>query len=250
MKIISWNINGLRSWLSKGRVRYVAEEDPDIFCMQELKCNSAKCYANQFPQNYQIYINAGTLKGRSGVAVLTKIPPISVITEFGVPEFDQEGRMITLEYDHFYLVNLYAPNSGDKLKRLDYRMRWEDLLLQYLSDLQHRKEVIVTGDLNVAHTELDIARPKGNEHRAGFTVEERQLFSRLLDTGFVDTFRALHPNTREYTFWTYLFAARRHNIGWRLDYFLVSANMIYSVQDSFIQTHIMGSDHCPIGIEL
>ena len=249
MKLISWNVNGLRSCYNKGFTEFFKFIDADIFAVQETKMQEGQLELS-FP-GYETYLNSAVKKGYSGTAVFTKTAPVSVCYGIGCEEHDQEGRVITLEYDGFYFVNVYAPNSQKELLRLDYRMKWEDAFRGYLRALDEKKPVIVCGDMNVAHTEIDLKNPKTNLLNAGFTEEERKKFTQLLETGFTDSFRHLYPErTGAYTWWSYMYNARSNNAGWRIDYFLVSERIKEWIKDSIIYFEIMGSDHCPIGLNI
>jgi exodeoxyribonuclease-3 len=246
MKYISWNVNGLRACLSKGFAESFAEADADVFCIQETKLQPEQM---EFaPEGYHRYLNCAEKKGYSGVAVFTKKEPLSVRYGIGIPEHDTEGRAITLEFeDHFFLC-VYTPNAQRELARLSYRMSWEDALRGYILALDAIKPVIYCGDLNVAHNEIDLKNPKTNHFSAGFSDEEREKFSILLNSGFSDTFRTLYPDAVKYSWWSYMFSSREKNVGWRIDYFVVSDRFMGRVKDSFILNEIMGSDHCPVGI--
>ncbi len=247
MKFISWNVNGLRACMQKGFMDYVTSEDADIFCIQESKLQEGQIQLD-LPGYYQ-YWNYAVKKGYSGTAVFTKKEPLSVSRGIGVQEHDQEGRVITLEYEHFYLVTCYTPNSQNELKRLDYRMKWEDDFLVYLKKLDAHKPLILCGDLNVAHREIDLKNPKTNRKNAGFTDEERGKMTALLDAGFIDTFRLFYPDTTDiYSWWSYRFHAREKNAGWRIDYFIASAALKERLIDAVIRTDVTGSDHCPVGL--
>ena len=249
MKLISWNVNGLRACLAKGFLDFVQAEQPDIIGLQETKLQPEQ--VNFELPGYTMYFNSAEKKGYSGTAVFVKEPPLSVTFGMGVEEHDHEGRVITLEYPAFYFVTVYTPNSQDGLRRLDYRMTWEDAFLTYLKGLDEKKPVIVCGDLNVAHEEIDIKNPKTNRMNAGFTDEERAKMTVLLDSGFADTFRRLYPDARDrYSWWSYRFHARENNAGWRIDYFLVSERLMDRVQDSLILSDVYGSDHCPVELLL
>ncbi|MCX7615749.1 MAG: exodeoxyribonuclease III [Clostridiales bacterium] len=249
MKFISWNVNGLRACYNKGFADFFEFIDADIFAVQETKMQEGQLDI-QFP-GYQAFFNSAVKKGYSGTAIFTKTTPISACYGIGCEEHDQEGRVITLEYDSFYFVNVYTPNSQRELLRLEYRMKWEDAFRSYLSALDKEKPVIVCGDLNVAHKEIDLKNPKTNTLNAGFTVEERGKFSELLDAGFTDSFRYLYPDrTGAYTWWSYMYNARTNNAGWRIDYFLVSDKIKKHIKESEIYFEVMGSDHCPIGIQI
>ena len=249
MKLISWNVNGLRAIYKKGFVDIVKNFDADIFCIQETKMQEGQIELDL--NNYHEYYNYAERKGYSGTAIFTKIKPINVTYGIGVEEHDKEGRVITLEFDKFYMVNCYTPNSGRELARLDYRMEWEEAFRKYLKDLDNKKPVIICGDLNVAHNEIDLKNPKSNRKNAGFTDEEREKIDKLLKSGFTDTFRKMYPNKEGcYTWWSYMFNARANNAGWRIDYFLVSDRISNNIKDSYIYSEIMGSDHCPVGLEM
>lgn len=245
MKLISWNVNGLRACKSKGFDEFFKTEDADIFAIQETKMQEGQ--ADLEIDGYYRYMSSAEKKGYSGTLVYTKIKPLSVV--YGVNGlYNDEGRVITLEYEDFYLVNVYVPNSKEGLLRLDYRMEFEDNFRAYLNSLKEKKNVILCGDLNVAHEEIDIKNPKTNLRNAGFTIEERTKFTELLNTGFVDTFRSLYPKTITYSWWSYRFHARENNAGWRIDYFVVNDKFMSRVKDSLIYTDQFGSDHCPVGL--
>ena len=248
MRLISWNVNGFRSCLDKGFANFFEEQNADFFCIQETKMQQGQ--AQFLPEGYFQYWNSAEKKGYSGTAIFTRHEPLSVSYGLGIPEHDTEGRAITLEYEDFYLLCVYTPNAQRELARLDYRMRWEDALRDYIKRLDERKPVIYCGDLNVAHEEIDLKNPKTNRQSAGFSDEERAKFSELLGEGFTDTFRALYPDRVLYSWWSYMYHAREKNAGWRIDYFVVSNRLMPRVRDSFILTEVMGSDHCPVGIEL
>ena len=249
MKLISWNVNGLRACIAKGFEDFFKEVDADMFCIQETKMQEDQAEEIQY-EGYHRYMNSAVKKGYSGTMVFTKQEPISVTYGLGIEEHDQEGRIITLEYDKFYLVCCYTPNSKRELERLDYRMVWEDEMLKYFKKLEETKPVIYCGDLNVAHCEIDIKNPATNHHSAGFTDEERNKFSVLLSNGFIDTYRYLYPEKVEYSWWSYMRQAREKNIGWRIDYFVVSEALKKYISDAKIHTEVLGSDHCPIELEL
>ena len=248
MKFISWNVNGFRAVLNKGFEEFFKDADADFFCLQETKMQEGQ--AEFCPEGYYQYWNSAEKKGYSGTAIFAKHEPLSVRYGIGAPEHDTEGRAITLEYDNFYLLCVYTPNAQRELARLDYRMAWEDALREYIKGLDAKKPVIYCGDLNVAHEEIDLKNPKTNRFSAGFSDEEREKFTRLLDSGFCDTFRTLYPDTVKYSWWSYMFKAREKNVGWRIDYFVVSQRIMEKVGDSFILNEIQGSDHCPVGIEI
>lgn len=249
MKLISWNVNGLRAAMGKGFMDTFAQLDADAFCLNETKLQPGQIELDL--PGYHQYWNSAEKKGYSGVAVFTRQEPLSVRYGIGVDEFDHEGRVLTLEMPQFYLVSCYTPNSQDGLKRLEYRMRWEDAFLSYLRSLEREKPVVLCGDLNVAHQEIDIKNPKSNRMNAGFTDQEREKMTRLLNAGFVDTFRALHPDeTGAYSWWSYRFHARENNAGWRIDYFIVSESLREHVREAAIHSEIFGSDHCPVELVL
>ena len=248
MKFISWNVNGLRACMQKGFEDFFYGVDADIFCLQETKLQKEQmCF---FPEGYHTYLSCAEKKGYSGTCVFSKKEPISVV--YGIHgKYNDEGRVITLEFDDFYLVNCYVPNSQDGLKRLDYRMEFEDDMRSYLVELDKKKEVYYCGDLNVAHKEIDLKNPQSNHHNPGFTDEERSKFSALLDAGFLDSFRHLYPDLKEaYSWWSYRFKARERNAGWRIDYFVVSQRAAKKIKSASIYADILGSDHCPVGIEI
>ena len=249
MKFISWNVNGLRAVVNKGFKDIFTELDADFFCLQETKLQEGQIDLSF--EGYESYWNYAEKKGYSGTAIFTKHTPLSVSCGIGVEEHDNEGRVITLEYEEFYLVTVYTPNSQNELKRLDYRMRWEDDFLAYIKSLDEKKPVIFCGDLNVAHQEIDLKNPKTNRKNAGFTDEERAKMTVVLSSGFTDTWRSLNPDTEGvYSWWSYRFNARKNNAGWRIDYFIVSDRLMDKVKDARIHTDIMGSDHCPVELEL
>ena len=248
MKFISWNINGLRACVGKDFENQFKELDADFFCLQETKMQEGQLDL-QF-EGYESYWNYAEKKGYSGTAIYTKHKPLNVSYGMGVEEHDHEGRIITLEYDRFYLVTCYTPNSQTELKRLDYRMTWEDDFRKFLKSLDAKKPVIICGDLNVAHEEIDIKNPKTNRRNAGFTDEEREKMTILLNDGFTDSFRYLHPDEVTYSWWSYRFKAREKNAGWRIDYFLVSNRIKEQITEAKIHTEIMGSDHCPVEVDL
>ena len=249
MKLISWNVNGPRAAMGKGFMDTFAQLDADAFCLNETKLQPGQIELDL--PGYHQYWNSAEKKGYSGVAVFTRQEPLSVRYGIGVDEFDHEGRVLTLEMPQFYLVSCYTPNSQDGLKRLEYRMRWEDAFLSYLKSLEREKPVVLCGDLNVAHQEIDIKNPKSNRMNAGFTDQEREKMTRLLNAGFVDTFRALHPDeTGAYSWWSYRFHARENNAGWRIDYFIVSESLREHVREAAIHPEIFGSDHCPVELVL
>lgn len=249
MKMISWNVNGLRACLDKGFLTFFHEAEADFFCLQETKMQEGQVKL-ELPGYYQ-YFNSADKKGYSGTAIFTKREPLTVTKGIGIDEHDHEGRVITLEYPEFYMVTVYTPNAQDGLKRLDYRMLWETDFLSYLKGLEQEKPVIFCGDLNVAHQEIDLKNPSANRKNAGFTNEEREKFSALLNAGFVDTFRYFYPDMEGiYSWWSYRFKARERNAGWRIDYFLVSEILKEKLKDARIHTEIIGSDHCPVELEI
>lgn len=249
MKCISWNVNGLRACVQKGFMDYFKEMDADFFCIQESKLQENQIELD-LPGYYQ-YWNYAIKKGYSGTAVFTKREPLRVHYGIGLEEHDQEGRVITLEYDQFYLITVYTPNSKQELERLEYRMKWEDDFLAYMKTLEKNKPVIFCGDLNVAHKEIDLKNPKTNHRNAGFTDEERQKFDQLLQNGFIDTFRYFYPDlTEAYSWWSYRFKAREKNAGWRIDYFMVSDSLKGQLKKAAIHSQVMGSDHCPVELTI
>jgi exodeoxyribonuclease-3 len=249
LKFISWNVNGIRACCDKGFREEFARLDADFFCLQETKMQAGQLDL-QF-EGYQSYWNYAEKKGYSGTAIFTRHQPLSVAYGIGVEEHDHEGRVITLEMEQFYLITVYVPNSQDGLKRLDYRMTWEDDFLAYLKKLEEKKPVVVCGDLNVAHQEIDLKNPKSNRKNAGFTDEERAKFTQWLNAGFTDTFRYFYPEQKDiYSWWSYRFKAREKNAGWRIDYFVTSASLNDKLVDAKIHTDVLGSDHCPVELTL
>lgn len=249
MKLISWNVNGLRACVGKGFLEYFNEQQADIFCLQETKLQEGQIELEL--NGYHQYWNYAEKKGYSGTAIFTKKEPISVQYGIGVEKHDNEGRVITLEFEKFYMVTVYTPNSQEKLARLDYRMEWEEEFRNYLLELDKLKPVIVCGDLNVAHNEIDLKNPKSNRRNAGFSDEEREKMSKLLDSGFVDSFRYFYPDKTDiYSWWSYRFSARAKNAGWRIDYFLVSEKLKENMRDAEIHTEVLGSDHCPVVLNI
>ncbi|MDO5145905.1 MAG: exodeoxyribonuclease III [Eubacteriales bacterium] len=248
MKLISWNVNGLRACMKKGFEDFFKEENADIFCVQETKLQEGQI--DFAPEGYECYWNYAEKKGYSGTAVFAKKKPLKVFYGIGIEEHDHEGRVITLEYDDFYFVTVYTPNSQTELARLDYRMKWEDDFRGYLKELDAHKPVIVTGDLNVAAQEIDLKNPKANRKNAGFTDEEREKFQELLSSGFIDTYRTKYPDKVEYSWWSYRFKARERNAGWRIDYFLLSEREAGRMKEAEIKTEVLGSDHCPVMLEI
>jgi exodeoxyribonuclease III len=249
VKLISWNVNGLRAVLKKNFLDYLAKEDPDILCLQETKCTPDDV-EQLWPAMFTTYWNTAQKKGYSGTAVFTKTKPLSVSMGINCPEHDMEGRVITAEYSDFFLVNVYVPNSKRELTRLAYRQQWDCDFLSYLKKLEKKKPVIFCGDLNVAHTEIDLANPKANVKNHGFTPEERAGFSTVIKAGFIDTFREFEKGGGHYSWWSSMGGARARNVGWRIDYFLISASLRPRLKRAFIQPNIPGSDHCPVGVEL
>ncbi|CDE55394.1 MAG TPA: exodeoxyribonuclease III [Clostridiales bacterium] len=248
MKLISWNVNGIRACLNKGFSDFFKEVNADIFCLQETKCQPEQI--NLEFEGYTSYWNSAERKGYSGTAIFTKKQPVNVTYGIGIEEHDKEGRIITLEFENFYLVTNYTPNAKRELERLDYRMVWEDEIRKYLLELNKKKPVIMCGDLNVAHEEIDLKNPKTNKGNAGFTNEEREKMTELLNAGFIDSYRYLYPEKIEYSWWSYMGHAREKNVGWRIDYFIVSNDFRENIKDATIYTEILGSDHCPVGLEI
>lgn len=249
MKLISWNVNGIRACVQKGFLDFFKEVDADIFCIQESKLQEGQIELDL--EGYHQYWNYAKKKGYSGTAIFTKQEPIEVTYGLGIEEHDQEGRVITLEFEQFYMVTVYTPNSQNELARLPYRMEWEEAFKEYLKKLDEKKPVIVCGDLNVAHKEIDLKNPKTNQKNAGFTIEERTKFSELLENGFTDTFRYFYPDMVEiYSWWSYRFKAREKNAGWRIDYFLTSSSLDERLVGAKIHTEVLGSDHCPVELEI
>ena len=249
MKCISWNVNGIRACLQKGFLEYFNEIDADIFCLQETKCQGGQVELDL--PGYHQYWNYAEKKGYSGTAIFTKQEPLNVTYGMGIAEYDTEGRVITLEFEEFFMVTVYTPNAQSELARIDFRMAWEDVFRGYLKGLETSKPVIVCGDLNVAHQEIDLKNPKTNRGNAGFSDEERGKFGELVEAGFVDTFRYFYPDLEgAYSWWSYRFKAREKNTGWRIDYFLVSESLKEKLVDSQIHKDILGSDHCPVMLEI
>ena len=246
MLCVSWNVNGLRACVKKGFEDFFKEVNADIFAIQETKLQ--KDQIDLEFKGYTSYYNDAIKKGYSGVAVYTKLKPMNVAYGLGIEEHDQEGRVITLEFQNFYFVACYTPNSKRGLERLDYRMIWEDDFRKYVNDLKAKKHVLICGDLNVAHSEIDLKNDKTNHGNSGFTDEERQKMGELLDSGFIDTFRYKYPTSETYSWWSYMFKAREKNAGWRIDYFLASQSLKDKIQDAYIYTDVLGSDHCPVGL--
>ena len=253
MRLISWNVNGLRAVITKEFESFFKEINADIFCIQETKMQEEQIDDNikNIFKEYNCYWNSAEKKGYSGTAIFSKKKPLNVTYGIGIEEHDKEGRVITLEFPNFYMVNCYTPNSKRELERLDYRMIWEDAFRGYLLELNKTKPVILCGDLNVAHKEIDLKNPKTNRRNAGFTDEERNKMTELLNSGFTDSFRYLYPDkTDSYTWWSYMFKAREKNAGWRIDYFIVSKSIENKIKESYIFSEVMGSDHCPVGLEI
>ncbi len=247
MKLISWNVNGIRACVNKGFTEFFDKIDADIFCIQETKCQPGQIELNF--EGYKAYWNSAERKGYSGTAIFTKKEPMNVTYGIGIEEHDKEGRVITLEFENFYMVNIYTPNAKRGLERLDYRQIWEDEIRNYLLKLNEIKPVIMCGDLNVAHKEIDLKNPKSNRGNAGFTDEEREKMTELLHAGFVDSFRFLYPDkTDSYSWWSYMGKAREKNVGWRIDYFIVSEDIKDKIKEAMIYPEVMGSDHCPVGL--
>ena len=248
-KLISWNVNGLRACIEKGFLDFFKEVNADIFCIQECKLQEGQIQLQL--EGYEQFWNYAVKKGYSGTAIFTKIKPIYSSYGIGTLEHDSEGRVITLEFEDYFLVNVYTPNSKRELERLDYRMKWEDDFRIYLKKLEEKKPVIVCGDMNVAHNDIDLKNPKTNRNNAGFTSKERAKFSELIEQGFIDTFRSIYPDKVDaYTWWSYMFKAREKNAGWRIDYFCVSECLKDRIEAADIYAHVMGSDHCPVGLDI
>jgi len=249
MKLISWNVNGIRAVLKKGFLDFVKEHNPDILCLQETKVPGEPIEMDL--EEYHHYWNPAERKGYSGTAIFTKVKPLSEQNDMGVAKHDSEGRVQTLEFDNFYVVNVYTPNSKRELERLLYRQKeWDVDFLKYVKELEKKKPVIFCGDLNVAHKEIDLKNPKTNRRNAGFTDEEREGFDNIVNAGFIDTFREFHQEGGHYTWWSYMHQARARNIGWRIDYFCISPGLRPQLQDAFILSEVTGSDHCPVGINI
>tara|TARA_B100000676_G_C17857389_1_gene721476 strand:- start:167 stop:925 length:759 start_codon:yes stop_codon:yes gene_type:complete len=249
MKFISWNVNGLRAVIKKGFYDFMDSYDPDILCVQEIKANKEQVELNLEKYPYQ-YWNSAIKKGYSGTAIFSKIKPISEIYGIGIEEHDQEGRVITIEFKDYFLVTVYTPNSKRELLRLDYRQGWDRDFLSFVKSLEEKKPVIFCGDLNVAHKEIDLKNPKTNHKNAGFTKEERQGFDNIVESGFIDTFREFNKDEGHYTWWSYMFQARKKNIGWRIDYFCISQGLKTQLKDAYILKDVLGSDHAPVVMEL
>lgn len=257
MKFISWNVNGIRASFKNGFLDFFKNENPDILCLQEIKAQE-ETYPKELKniKGYNFYMNSAEKKGYSGTAIYSKVKPLNIIYDLKTPELDKEGRVITLEFENFYLINVYTPNSGRDLKRLEFRKIWDKKFLQYVKKLEKSKPVIISGDLNVAHTEIDLKNPQSNKTtktkpgNAGFTDTERNNFSKFLNSGLIDTFRYLYPTEIKYSWWSYMFNARKNNSGWRIDYFCISSILKDSLEDAFMLSNVFGSDHCPIGIKI
>jgi len=249
MKLISWNVNGLRAVLKKNFLEFLAAEQPDVLCLQETKCTPDDV-AQLWPAGYAAFWNSAEKKGYSGTAILTKTRPLNVTPHLGLAEHDHEGRVLTAEYEDFFVVNVYVPNSKRELTRLPYRQRWDADFLKFLKRLEKQKPVIFCGDFNVAHTEIDLANPQANVRNHGFTIEERDGFSALVNAGFVDTYREFEKGGGHYSWWSPMGGARARNVGWRIDYVLLSRSLRPRLKKAFIQPEVLGSDHCPVGIEL
>ena len=251
MKLISWNVNGIRAVLKKNFLEFLEDHQPDVLLLQEVKAEREQVDEDFESAGWEVYWNPAVKKGYSGVAALSRTPVISATNGIGIEEHDQEGRAITLEYDAFYVVGVYTPNAHNELRRLDYRMKWNADFLAYVKELEKKKPVIFAGDLNVSHTEIDLARPKANRKNAGFSDEERAGFDDILSAGFVDTFRHFHPDEPDhYSWWSYRGGARAKNVGWRLDYFCVTGSLMGQVKSASILSDVMGSDHCPVLLEI
>ena len=249
MRLVSWNVNGIRACLGKGFMEFFDNADADIFCIQETKVQQGQVHLDL--DGYYQYWNYAVKKGYSGTALFSKQKPLSVVDGIGINEHDNEGRVLTAEYDTFYLVNVYTPNSQRGLARLDYRMQWEDDFRQYLLNLNNTKPVIICGDLNVAHNEIDLKNPSSNRQNAGFSDEEREKMTILLQSGFTDSFRYLYPDkTDAYTWWSYMFKSRERNVGWRIDYFIVADNINDKITEAGMHPDVLGSDHCPVFLEI
>ncbi len=248
MKLVSWNVNGIRAVQKKGFNEYVQKENPDVLCLQEVK--ATKEQAGEIMKGYHSFWNSAQKKGYSGTAIFSKKEPINVTYGIGLEEHDTEGRVITAEFDDYHVLTVYTPNAQRGLTRLDYRLKWDEVFRDFVKNLEKKKPVIFCGDLNVAHNEIDIAHPNSNRNNPGFTDAERNSFSKLLDTGFVDSFRHFNKDPHQYSWWSYMFNARAKNIGWRIDYFCASEKIKHSLKSAFIRQEIHGSDHCPVGLIL
>ncbi|MFX0183946.1 MAG: exodeoxyribonuclease III [Candidatus Hodarchaeota archaeon] len=251
MELLSWNVNGLRACLKKGFIEWVRQRSPDILCIQETKAQPNQISFSLELPDYQTYWKSAQKKGYSGVAVLTKRKPLSISTELGKAEFDREGRFLQLELEDFYLINLYFPNAQRELKRIDFKLRFNEFFLSYIEKIRKKKHLIFCGDFNVAHKEIDLKNPKENQNNAGFSPKEREWFTKLIQHGYIDTFRKFHPNVEgEYTWWTYRYNARKRNIGWRIDYFIINQEFQNRLESAFILKDVIGSDHAPVGITI
>lgn len=248
MRLVSWNVAGLRACLKKGFINFFTRVNADIICVQEAKLTMEEL--EFLPEGYEIYLNPAEKKGYAGTLIYTRVKPLNVKYGFGIPKHDKEGRAITLEFDDFFLVTMYVPNSKSELERLDYRLSWEDDFFAYLNGLEQQKPVIFCGDLNVCHSEIDITNPSNHKKDPGFSDEERAKFDRILNSDYIDTYRSLNPNKKIYTWWSYLNNAREKNLGWRLDYFVISQKLQKKMIDAYIYNGILGSDHCPIGLDM
>jgi len=251
MKLLSWNVNGIRAMSKKGIFDWLKEEDPDVLCVQETKAHPDQLTeAQKLPNGYQSYWSSAEKKGYSGVAMYSKHKPIKISEGMGIEEFDSEGRIVTLEFDQFFLFNVYFPNGGSENKRVPYKMRFYDAFLKHINKKKRIKPVVVCGDVNTAHEEIDLARPKDNQKNTGFLMEEREWVTKLIENGYVDTFRHFNKDPGHYTWWHYKTRARERDVGWRIDYFFVSENLLPKLKKAYILKDVLGSDHCPIGIEL
>lgn len=250
MKLLSWNVNGLRAILQKGFLEYMSAADADVVCLQETKCHPADVFGTQWPVGYEDIFNSANKKGYSGTAVFTRVKPLSVSNGIGLPEHDSEGRAITVEFEKFYLVNVYVPNAQPELARIGFRMEWDAALLKHFKKIEKKKPVICCGDLNVAHEEIDLARPKENVGQPGFSNQERDGFRAFVAGGMIDTFREFEKDGGHYSWWSYRGGARARNVGWRIDYFLASQSLRPQLKRAWIENEVMGSDHCPVGLEL
>jgi exodeoxyribonuclease-3 len=249
-ELISWNVNGIRACISKGMISWITEQNPDILCIQETKAQPGQVsLALDLPEYHTIW-NSAERKGYSGVLTLTKEKPLTIETKLGESDIDREGRFLQLEYDKFFLINLYFPNAQRELKRIDFKQKFNSTLLEYVEHLKHKKSVILCGDFNVAHKEIDLKNPKSNEKNAGFSPPERAFFTELLEHGYLDTFRMFNQDPGHYSWWTYRYNARQKNVGWRIDYFVVTKDLESKVKNAFILPEVMGSDHAPIGIKI
>jgi exodeoxyribonuclease-3 len=251
MELLSWNVNGLRACLKKGFIEWVKQRNPDILCIQETKLQPNQIsFALELPE-YQTYWKSAQKKGYSGVAILSKRKPLSISTELGKAKFDREGRFLQLEFEEFYLINLYFPNAQRELKRINFKLRFNEFFLKYIEKIRDKKHLVICGDFNVAHEEIDLKNPKTNQNNAGFSPKEREWFTKLIQHGYIDTFRKFHPNIEgEYSWWTYRYNARKRNIGWRIDYFIINQEFQNRLESAFILKDIIGSDHAPVGVTI